>query len=367
MTCYSRDELSFKAFLTPFEVEVWLTLVLIVQTIVAVFAAILITKLQWKCLKSISFAQLVVISMVLEKPTDLKPRIRKISEFRILFGFWMLLLQIFTNGYIGLSVTSISAPLESKSVTRFEQLTKPGCELNDLNCHIDRIKGFHQYITLITRHVGVTWQKAEINDEAYWAEFYAAYGETFTFDRNRTLEAVRDQSHRIFDDKTDFVLLPYSVEENISKRYVTVNDFYSRLYEYLDNTVTKFLRQFDLGEKIVLPDLRNILKLVDLLDPWHIPHPVIGNLSDMKYIKNEWDIEHAIVQCGRTALVLYETEIRSEMRYFEKHYPWLKFFKSKLKLLTTELGWKFDIRGPSLSFKVFGRLHVAGIIQLLEI
>ncbi|OXA49618.1 hypothetical protein Fcan01_15869 [Folsomia candida] len=352
----SLEYLSFKAILKPFELEVWFMLVLTAQTMVAVLVVIFIIKLEWNCLESISLAQLVVISMMFEKPTEIKTKISKILEYKILFGFWMLLLQILTNSYIGLSVTSISAPLESKSVTRYEQLTKPGCQWNDMKCHMNRIKEFRQYINY--------WERADVNDEAYWVDFYANLGMTFTFDRNRTLEALRNKSIRRFDINRDFVLLPYSIEENISKEKLTDNDFYYRLESYLTDMVSKFLTKFELGETLI--SSREPLKLFDLLDPWHIPHPVIGNLSDMKSIKYEWDTEHTIVQCGRTVLVLHENEIKSEMRYFEKHYPWLKFFESKSKLLTAELGWKFSIQGPSLSVKIFNKLYVAGIIQLLE-
>lgn len=121
------------------------------------------------------------------------------------------------------------------------------------------------------------------------------------------------------------------------------------------------------------------LRLIDLFDPWHIPHPFVGKLSNLKQIKNLWDKEYTLVQCGKTALILDDIEINMEMRYFEKHYSWIKFFKSESELLAAESGWSFRIYLESASGtkssrldkhsvapKIFEKLYVAGIIQLLE-
>ncbi|OXA49540.1 hypothetical protein Fcan01_15853 [Folsomia candida] len=331
MTCFSREELSFQVFLKPFEVEVWVTLLLSMVTIGGVFVFILLHKFQWDLFEAISFAQLVVVSTVLDKPTDVARKIKRISEYKILLGFWILLVPILSNAYLGLSITSISSPLESKSVTSFKELAKPGCIRGNVECHISRIKVFHKYTQVLNRYLFAAWGRL-----VYTSPNINPF---LVFNISQATEALRNTSMRRFDVNQDFVLLPYSLEVNISSRkYATRNNFYdgleTRLYIIRDIVLEKFKFR-----NITIPsDYIDILQLRDLIDPWHIPHPFLGNFTDTMYIKNEWDIEHALVQCGRTALVLDEREIVNELRYFEKHYPWIKFFKSVESILTSESG-----------------------------
>ncbi|OXA47815.1 hypothetical protein Fcan01_17128 [Folsomia candida] len=367
MTCYSRKELSFHVLLTPFEVEVWIVFAASLTVVMAVLIMILVHKLKWRCIDAVLFAQLVVVSTVFEKPTDVSSELGRLSQFRILLGIWMLFLQILTNGYLGLSITSISAPLESTSVTRYDQLAKPGCDWGNTKCYIDRLRGLDRYLDILYNHVEVLWQRSQ-KDDAHWAAVYANYGDTFTYDRNRTLEAVRNQSIRKFDAKEDFVLLPYPVEENMTIKMVTDNNFYQVVNYHLNVMGSNILEKFEKSGNAIANNFMASLRLLDLIDPWHIPHPLLGNLSDMKYIENECieDIEHALVQCGRTVLILDNVEIDWEMDYFKTNYPWIKFCKSEDKILSLESGWSFRIEGNSITPEIFGRLYVAGIVQLLE-
>lgn len=127
------------------------------------------------------------------------------------------------------------------------------------------------------------------------------------------------------------------------------------------------LSKLEAGDNTISWRWMENFRLLDLLDPWHIPHPFFENFTDTIRIENVWDVEHALVQCGRTALILYDREINKELRYFEKHNPWLKFFKSKSEaILVAESGWRFYMNGISVIPQIFRRLYVAGIVQLLE-
>lgn len=85
MTCHSREHLSFKIFLNPFKLEVWIVLLLTMVVVGIVFVVILISQLNWECLEAILFSQLGVILIVLDKSADIK------SENRSNFGIQVLI------------------------------------------------------------------------------------------------------------------------------------------------------------------------------------------------------------------------------------------------------------------------------------
>lgn len=357
MTCYSREELLFQILLKPFRMEVWIVLVSTFVIIGAVFVSILTNELKWGYLEAMSFAQLVVISIALEKPTDISIRIGRISAFKFLFLFFVLLVPVLTTGYLGLSITSISSPLESRSMTKFDQLTKTGCEVGNTDCYISRLTKYTKYTDALAWY----WIKSMrrfVYPSASWRSSID--------DVIRSLEALRNTSVRGFDPDSDFVILPQSFEENV---FNVLSDsgsaFVTTIYSKLGGNIDIILPKLELGE-VPSPSLMEIFKLFDFIDPWHIPHPYYGNFTETRYLENEWDTELALVQCGRTALVLYDQEIDKELRYFERHYPWIKFFKSESSILSLESGWKFEIEGISVTPHIFGKLFTAGIIQLLE-
>lgn len=77
--------MSFKIFLNPFKLEVWIVLLLTMVVVGIVFVVILISQLNWECLEAILFSQLGVILIVLDKSADIK------SENRSNFGIQVLI------------------------------------------------------------------------------------------------------------------------------------------------------------------------------------------------------------------------------------------------------------------------------------
>lgn len=243
LTCHSIQQLSFLLFLKPFKPAVWFVFLVSLVMIIFVLAILLMIYLKFTAFKAISFAKMVVVSIVLEKPTQIPRGLERRTEFRIMVGIWMLVQLVLTNGYLGLNITSLSAPLEAKSVTQFGQLAKPGCASGNDKCHIDRLNRLNQYIASIDNHVQVFWQRSA-HDESYWLEQIENTGWPLTYDRNNTLESIRNQSIRKFDGNTDFILLPYSVETDMTKSFISDNDFYLRLSVHNNKTAWDLLHRY---------------------------------------------------------------------------------------------------------------------------
>lgn len=141
--------------------------------------------------------------------------------FKFLFGLWVLLVPVLSSSYLSLSIISISSPLESKSVTSFNQLAKPGCGWGKMECHLGRIKGFEDYINTLRDYLLKSWSTFV---SSYPPSLHAV---------SLTREALRNRSIRRFDANHDFVLLPYSFEENL----------FNEQYQYRNNFGTRLIRK----------------------------------------------------------------------------------------------------------------------------
>ncbi|OXA38706.1 hypothetical protein Fcan01_26598 [Folsomia candida] len=216
--------------------------------------------------------------------------------------------------------------------------------------------------TLMSGIIKVTYQKVRVYVTLCWVKLVLLRSRLKLTCLLRQPEALRNISIRKFDTNQEFVLLPYSLEVNIlDKSGLASSNFISS--SVLDDKLNSKI-ELKSEDKIISPDAVDVLKLLDLVDPWHMPYPDLER-TDTILISNQWDLELALVKCGRTVLVLTESEINKELRYFEKHYLWLTFFKSERSILKGQSGWRLVTKGISVTPQIFGKWHVAGIIQLL--
>ncbi|OXA40885.1 hypothetical protein Fcan01_24252 [Folsomia candida] len=364
MTCYSRNEFSFAILLKSFQPKVWIVFVLIFGTVVLLIATILRFNLGWSYLSAALFSPFLMVSTVFEKPTNLPRQLVGNLKFRVLFGVWMLLLIVLTNSYVGVNIKSISAPLEDKSVTRFEQLSMAGCTWNDIKCYVARFNNTSNYYNNIEDHNGVliSYRTKEL-DPTF---------PTFIFMRNVSMDVsvmlgrIKNSSIRSFDEDNDFILFPYSIGYGTSIDSLVSNDFYEIIKKNNLQTITVALSQINIYGKIN-ETMRKKISLIDLLDPLHIPHYTIADLFPGKQvIRGAIDIEYDLVQCGRTVLISKDQDILWEMKYFEKYYPWIKFFKSNESILRDDSGWSIGLQYKSSIHEIFRKLNDAGIVTLLE-
>lgn len=347
---------SFDVLLKPFEPKVWLCFALISLLAMFFVGIILKYQLNWGYIESVIFSKVLFLSTIFDRPTAIPKKLENNTHFRILFGIWMMLLLILTNGYLGLSIKSISANLEAKSVTRFDQLAKPGC--SNVTCQLDRLSNLWMYYLCMQRHFSalLNWKTRLIT---------GILGELlFPSNPNLTLAVLTNRTIRKFDDSQDFTILPYELDYDISKDMVGENKFLTNLRDLNLGRSYYLYRQV---KKFGAASVSQKLAMLDLLDPIHIALRNVGEFASSKIkIRTEVEIELALVTCGRTVLVQTDSEIRRELAYFDKQYPWIKFFRSEKSILKTLVGWSFSTTLKSVTYPIFQKLDKAGIVRLFE-
>ncbi|OXA42838.1 hypothetical protein Fcan01_22407 [Folsomia candida] len=325
-----------------------------------VIGLILANNLSFGYVAAIMLSMLLYISTIFDRPITVPRKLGDNTHFRIIFGIWMLLLLILTNGYLGLSIKSITANLEAKSVSRFDQLTKPGCSLGNVKCYLDRLAGVGGYNTAVGKHRDVVM--ARKSSTPYSLLILQVLGSPT--DSNVTLAMLANLSIRKFDDSQDFTLLSHSLDLDISKE--SGNSFLDDLKDH-NADVFGFIRQKIVMHGALSESVREEVLMLDLLDPVHLGHYHLDGLASSKIrINNEVDVEQSLISCARTVLVQSDSRITRELAYFEKWYPWIKFFRSSKSILRREIGWGFPRNGESIAYPIFRYLQEAGIVQLLE-
>ncbi|OXA49805.1 hypothetical protein Fcan01_16006 [Folsomia candida] len=126
LTCYSRQaDLSFKAFLQPFQPPLWIGLITTTFCLAVYLVLILRFKFGQTYPSALSFSQFFIVSTLFEKPIPVvSSQVRDSIQFRLVVGVWLVLFVNFTNSYLSLSITSLSAPLGTKSVTLLAHTAK---------------------------------------------------------------------------------------------------------------------------------------------------------------------------------------------------------------------------------------------------
>ncbi|OXA48623.1 hypothetical protein Fcan01_16378 [Folsomia candida] len=377
LTCYSRQvKLSFKAFLQPFQPPLWIGLITTILCLTLYLALILKFKFGQTYASAFSVSQFFIVSTIFEKPIPLGlSEVRNSLQFRLVVGIWLVLFVNFTNSYLSLSITSLSAPLGTKSVKLFEQLTKPGCSFGPTknDCYLARLRKMELYLHTIFIDE-LVWQKRQAEkarDEITGMEpfnYIDIFASVYQIDPNKTRELILTLTTRSFSEHDDFTLLPYPTLKNIADYNedvytLTASTFYDRLVTSIGMHLT------DPNYVKVTTELQTV---IDLLDPLHITHPAWPTSKGKEISKNVTDVGQMLVsKCDKTVLVGKEVYISKEMMNFQKYYKSIQFFKSKEQILRQGTGWSFGTTNLesipfSRALNILRKLYEVGIIQMLE-
>jgi len=173
LTCYHNPVLSYDFYYTPFQRDVWITF-------------LVVTFLMWSFLKHLVFqkfgfesysrfsAFMFVLSTLTDDSCGMPDKLRKNWNVRFLFGPWFLISVILVNCYIGLAISSLTAPIKLQSIHFFKNLTS------------------------------MHYSHGEIIRDQLWAKAYDSFLET-SFDSQLSLSGTdRNVSRRAFDSEREF-------------------------------------------------------------------------------------------------------------------------------------------------------------------
>lgn len=123
VTCYSKNSITFDFYITPFQPELWYTLLATYFCLTIILSFWMLKKLQG------SFCSwLFVLGALLEDGVPLPRKLEKNSAFRLIFGCWIIVCVFITNCYNGLMITGLNSPLAATTVNTFKDLV---CDWQD--------------------------------------------------------------------------------------------------------------------------------------------------------------------------------------------------------------------------------------------
>ncbi|OXA42354.1 hypothetical protein Fcan01_22950 [Folsomia candida] len=308
LTCHTSTFLTFEFYLTPFQLDLWICL-LICLTVVVSCLTLYTRYCDTGTSDGIRWISpwLNVLSTLFEEPASVPSILEKRAFYRLVFGSWALMAVFKTNCYNGIMITNLNAPLPGIKIE----------EWNDIVC--DRVAGgvnmSHKEITAWANKTGIS---------KYWGNAfnirYPVYGQNYG----------SKKLTNPFESENCFRLLsPISSNPYYRRPNLPANRFFYFEFEKYQN-----------------------------LDNYIMNHYLNEELNEM--------ITKEILKCGKTVWIGDSDEVAQEYFYLREQYPWIRWQRSKDVLKPEMSGMTFSNNGESKIPQYFQGIIESGIWARLE-
>lgn len=320
LTCYSYEYQSWKFYLEPFQMELWIALV-VYLTIFAIF--IHATLVLRNKNKSDFNAFIYAYSTMVEYAYGVPDYVFKVHTLKLLIGSWLLLSVIFTNAYKGIAITGVTSPHAKSSLRWFYDL------LGDKMLSPE------------------TLSQNTDNKSLEFVIFPSLSNEMLNYWGNVSHDFEYRDDGNIILEETSYV--PFYAENKKA--------FTKAFYDFALLVINKTF-EYEKSRELKL--------IVELGKMSSYAIPARGNES--KYSDNYLvALERQITNC--TEKLLYvddEKKIDREMDYLSRHYHYATFFKGNQSLFTDFVTWQFDNPRGSKLITIFRKFLENGIYHQLE-
>lgn len=117
LTCHTTKELSFRFYQKPFQLWVWVGILLSLASLIVVGE--IFVKLNFK--ENLSFSiGIYFVGSVFESLTYIETKVKNANFFRVMVGAWLISVTTLTNCYKGLVIMGLNAPSDVKHPNVFE-------------------------------------------------------------------------------------------------------------------------------------------------------------------------------------------------------------------------------------------------------
>ncbi|OXA41151.1 hypothetical protein Fcan01_24014 [Folsomia candida] len=327
ITCHEDDEISFAFYAQPFQENLWIGLTLWVAGLTVLFK--LYGNFVLKCDSSIVAWAMAMFSSLIEQPAIVRKGFEGDKVFRVVFGLWTLLVTVFTNGYKGLAVNDVVAPLASWSPEYFRNLSSQTytCYPFDEGCKDGKKINMSSLKWLDSKNPG--------SDFRLYSEM--EYFDIFSNPRKVTSLYIYRIARVIYG--------PITADSFAQKYGITM---------------------------IRLPATHDDLTLYRLTSPVHVLHPQ-GYDGILESRPSNWSLVHGlavekeVTKCNQVAFTDFESVTKREVSHLRKFYKYLKFTSSRETLKGTWIGWVFNTHGNYEVITVLKWLVESGIYELLRV
>jgi hypothetical protein len=358
ISCFEKPKLKFQMYLNPFDIEVWMSLLLccsIIAVVIRIYNRIFHL--------SGSFSPIFFfVSTLVEEPYSVPSAIWNSRVFKIITLAWVLTPIVFTNLYIGLVISDVTAPVRGEILNTFDKVLGVTSDKPVPSpTMFAQVVAFWKLNYTTTVKLNSTIRQA-LNKGC--EDIYAASKDTLYQYDTRGYET----HHAQFRTSESFVILNNQIEE--CEGYDVTNQVRSRFLS-LPWMYAHFQRIFD-GIVQVHLDLRYLHYLYALFSPKNrlypknptIPKPELEKIP----IYLSAAIEKELVACERSIFVGESKALINELSYLKTNYPRKHFYISNDTLesgWSTPIIWIFMEPGSSKVPRYFKLLLEAGVREVV--
>ncbi|OXA43024.1 hypothetical protein Fcan01_22233 [Folsomia candida] len=346
LSCYRKEYITFKLYITPFKTWVWVSVVSSLTLIIGITTA----YKYYGRLRSISFSPwMFILATLFEETGPIPVRIERNNFFRLVLGSWCLVSVVLTNCYNGIMISELNSPLPTYSPSNFDDLICDKMAPTDIPKLLNSIQYFtgrHENSShpinpkeniFKSGYVRIAWYLKEL-------VFFRSEG------NNMPINALYQRTQELenqFTSNQCFSLLSLPNRE--------VSGITSKLPELLDDLLS-FV--FNSGLIVTLTTAKT--RFINLLDPRQIHFPRISDYRNSNQLIGQLahEVEGELVECGKSAFIAKSDVLQSEFDFLKRHYPSRKFYKGKDIMGLVTSSWRFYYQGRS---KV--PMHVKALIE----
>jgi hypothetical protein len=355
ISCFEKPKLKFQVYFEPFDMEVWMSITLcctIITGVIHIYNRIFHL--------STSFSPIFFfMSTLVEEPYSVPSAIWNSRVFKIITLAWVLTAIVFTNLYIGLVISDVTAPVRGEIFNTFDKVLAITDKTIPSPKMLFQLVEFWKWNYTTTVKMNSTIHEA-LNKGC--EDIYVASKDTLYGYDSKDYETY----HAQFRTSESFALLhkplekceEYGVSNEIRKRFLSLPWMYDVFHRLTDGIFSSL--HFHM-------DLRYLRCLYALVSPKHRLYPKNPNIPPTKLEKIpsflSAAIEKELVACERSIFIGERKALNNELSYLKTNYPRKHFYISNDTLessWSTPIIWNFMKPGNSKVPRYFKQLLEAG-------
>lgn len=260
---------------------------------------------------------LYVLGALLEDGVSLPGKLERKSTFRLIFGCWIIAGVFLTNCYNGIMITGLNSPLAVSSANTFMDLI---CDWTDFPMtYKEYAKMSNSYISKYSNILDAIIK--------YSSSVWTWYS-THEFDSNpppfKFNISTLNKCFSLLSSPHDTLRYPKFIQ--------TLEDVY---FDYMQGYTWDDKKAQELSLNLLNPKQRHCPRNLTI-------HSKLGYFEQMKASEKE------VVTCQKSVFAGQSGELDAEIEFYERKYPWIKFYRSKDTLLPSPYGISI-MTNPELS------------------
>jgi hypothetical protein len=319
VSCFVKEQLPFKSYVKSFHKEVWIS---IVSVCMLISITVFVLNRYYKLSKSFS-PFFFFISTLLEEPFSVPSAVWNNRIFKTLTISWILTAMVFTNLYIGLMISDVTAPLQGEKVKSFNKVLRAdGNDFKNMANQSGQLIRF--WLRNFTDYSGKKWPIQKLRPAC---DFSSRSLSRFQYFDSRGYEL----HHSRFHDKKGFALLQKPLETCPEKNLSTAvqKKFFS--YPWMYNEIG-LLEQELLTSRVSGAEKAYVMRLKTFFLPrnrYHPKHPKFLSTNDnaIPYYLSA-AVEEELIACGKSIYIGESKDLERELLYLRSNYPRKGFYMS---------------------------------------